>query len=111
CSNDLPLQLWDEFNMTVKMVDDPSSANQQEEDPDVFFISRTESHINLSEWIYEFVNLSIPMQKTCTYENMDGPFCNKAARAVLQKMRADKVTEENPIWKDLEKFKDLDKES
>src|SRR5690606_9134396 len=110
CSNDLPLQLWDEFNMTVKMVDDPDSANKQEEDPDVFFISRTESHINVSDSIYEFVNLSIPMQNTCNYENMDGPFRNKAAHAILQKMRADKAIEENPIWKDLEKFKDLDKD-
>lgn len=110
CSNDLPLQLWDEFNMTVKMVDDPAMMNQQEEDPDVFFISRTESHINLTDWIYEFVNLSIPMQKTCTYENMDGPYCNKAAQDILQKMRVDNEKDENPIWKGLEQFKDLDKD-
>ncbi len=92
------------------MVDDPAMMNQQEEDPDVFFISRTESHINLTDWIYEFVNLSIPMQKTCTYENMDGPYCNKAAQDILQKMRVDNEKEENPIWKGLEQFKDLDKD-
>jgi uncharacterized metal-binding protein YceD (DUF177 family) len=110
CSNDLPMQLWDEFHMTVKMVDDPEMMNKQEEDPDVYFISRTESHIHISEWIYEFINLSIPMQKTCNYENMDGPPCNKAALEILQKMKTDNGEIENPIWKDLQKFKDLDKE-
>jgi uncharacterized metal-binding protein YceD (DUF177 family) len=36
--------------------------NEQEEDPDVYYISRSESHLHLAEWIYEFINLSIPMQ-------------------------------------------------
>jgi uncharacterized metal-binding protein YceD (DUF177 family) len=110
CSNDLPMQLWDEFFMTVKMVDDPEMMNLQEEDPDVYFISRTESHIHLAEWIYEFINLSIPMQKTCNYENMDGPVCNKAALEILKKMRSENEEVENPIWKGLKQFKDLDKQ-
>jgi uncharacterized metal-binding protein YceD (DUF177 family) len=109
CNNDLPLQLWDEFNMTVKMVDEPEKMNDQEEDPDVFYISRGEGHINLENWIYEFINLSIPMQKTCDYENMDGPYCNKAAKDILKEMDPEKEKKENPIWKDLEKFKNLDK--
>jgi uncharacterized metal-binding protein YceD (DUF177 family) len=61
----------------------------------------------VKNWIYEFVNLSIPMQKTCEYENMDGPFCNPAAREVLKKMRAEENGGSNPIWKGLEKFKDM----
>jgi len=110
CNNELPLELWDEFNLTVKMVDEPGLMNDQEEDPDVYYISRGESHIDVAEWIYEFINLSLPMQKTCAYEKMDGPHCNKAALEMLKKMEADETAEpkENPIWKGLEKFKDLD---
>jgi hypothetical protein len=50
------------------------------------------------------------MQKTCSYEKMDGPHCNKAALEMLKKLEADDSAEpkENPIWKGLEKFKDLD---
>ncbi|RYF85209.1 MAG: DUF177 domain-containing protein, partial [Chitinophagaceae bacterium] len=33
CGNDLPLDLWDEFNIVVKMVEDPEQMNDQEEDP------------------------------------------------------------------------------
>ncbi len=108
CGNNLPLDLWDEFNIVVKMVEDPEQMNEQEEDPDVYYISRGESHINVSDWIYEFVNLSIPMQRMCKLEDIGGPHCNKEVLAMLNKLDAQNDRSENPIWKDLEKFKDLD---
>ena len=112
CNNELPLELWDEFNITVKMVEEPGLMNDQEEDPDVYYISRGESHLDVAEWIYEFINLSLPMQKTCDFEKMDGPHCNKAALELLKKLEIEeakaKEQKENPIWKGLEKFKDLD---
>jgi uncharacterized metal-binding protein YceD (DUF177 family) len=107
CGNNLPIQLFDEFRVTIKMTDDPELMNEQEEDPDVYYISRTESHIDVKDWIFEFVNLSIPMQRTCEYETMEGPYCNPAARELLNNMKpAEK--ESNPIWKGLEKFKGLE---
>jgi uncharacterized metal-binding protein YceD (DUF177 family) len=110
CSNELPLQLFDDFTITVKMVEDPEIMNEQEEDPDVYYIPRGESHLDVKNWVYEFVNLSIPMHKTCNYENMDGPFCNPAARDLLNNMQPGDQSKENPLWKGLERFKDLDKE-
>lgn len=110
CNNNLPFELFDEFTVSVKMVDDPDMMNDQEEDPDVYYISRGESHLDVKNWIYEFVNLSIPMQKTCSYENMDGPYCNPAAREFLNKMKPGDDTPANPLWKGLEKFKGLDSE-
>ena len=106
CSNNLPLELWDEFKMTVKMVEDPELMNNQEDDPDIYYISRSESHLNIANWIYEFINLSLPMQKTCGYEKMDGPYCNVAARELLKKLETEEnKMKENPIWKGLEKFR------
>ena len=64
------MQLWDEFKVTVKMVEDPETMNNQEEDPDVFYLARTESHLYVGDWIYEFINLSIPMQRMCSEEEM-----------------------------------------
>ena len=109
CNNDLPFELWDEFNITVKMVEEPELMNDQEEDPDVYYIGKTESHIDVAGWIYEFINLSIPMQRTCNFEKMDGPHCNKAAMDMLKRLEPEEnKTNENPIWKGLEKFKDLE---
>ena len=36
CNNNLPLQLFDEFKVMIKMTDDPDLMNEQEEDPDVY---------------------------------------------------------------------------
>ena len=105
CNNSLPLELWDEFTITVKMVEEPELMNDQEDDPDVYYISRGESHLDVANWIYEFINLSIPMQKVCQYENMDGPYCNKNARDMLKKLESnEEKPAENPIWKGLEKI-------
>ena len=106
CGNTLTKDLWDEFNMLVKMVDNPEEMNEQEDDPDVFYISQTESHLHLNDWIYEFVSLSVPLQKICSEEEFGGDKCNKE---VLEKLKAMEVKDTdanaNTIWKGLEKFK------
>jgi len=109
CGNTLRKQLWDEFNIVVKLVDNPEEMNQQEEDPDVYYISRTESHLYTADWIYEFINLSLPMQKMCDPEEMGGPMCNTEVLGKLKKMEEDVMkSSTNSLWQDLEKFKDLE---
>ena len=111
CGNPLAMDIWDEFNMLVKLVENPDEMNDQEEDPDVFYISRTESHIDVANWIYEFVLLSFPIQKTCANDENGNSLCNKE---VLEKLKAMEVKEElpnhNQIWKGLEQFKKIKKE-
>lgn len=108
CGNSLTKQLWDEFNIIVKMVDDPELMNEQEEDPDVYYISRSESHLYVADWIYEFINLSLPMQKMCSPEEMGGPQCNKEVLETLRKMEEEVRKDSNNAWKGLEKFKDIE---
>ena len=109
CNNPLTLDLWDEFMVTVKSAENPEELNELAEDPDVFFIGRHESHLDLSDWIYEFINLSIPLQKICAEEEPGKIKCNPSALALLKRM--ENVEEEKPrneIWKDLEKFNNFD---
>ncbi len=107
CNSLITLDLWDEFLITVKMVEEPELMNEQEEDPDVYYISRGEGILNVQTWIYEFINLSIPMYKTCGFENADGPNCNQDAIKRLRGLEAENTPTHtsNPIWKDLEKFR------
>jgi|SRR6476469_6979278 len=107
CGNNLTMNLWDEFKIMVKMVEEPEVMNQQEEDPDVYYISKTESHLFVGDWIYEFVNLSLPLQKRCSEEEVGGPQCNKEVLAKLKRMEEDVQKDANPIWKDLDQFKNL----
>ncbi len=104
CGNDLTLELWDEFEMLVKMTDEPEKMNEVEESPDVFFIDRTESHLHIKNWIYEFINLSIPMQNMCKDSEMGGTQCNKEVLARLAQLNP-QSTENKSIWKDLDKFR------
>ena len=107
CGNSLNIDLWDEFNMLVKLVEDPDTMNAEEEDPDVFYISRTESHLDVSDWLYEFVLLSIPQQNICHDDQAGKSTCNPEVLKKLEEMnssRQDQKTSE--IWKGLDKFKE-----
>ncbi len=106
CGNPLTLQLWEEFKVMVKLVDNPEEMNNQEEDPDVYYISRGESHLHLADLIYEFIYLSIPMQKMCAPDEMGGTQCNKEVLAKLTHVESD-IKEANPMWQALNKFKDF----
>ena len=105
CGNTLTMDLWDEFNMVIKPVENPEEMNESEEDPDIFYISRTESHLHVADWIYEFVSLSIPMQRMCDEQEMGGPQCNKEILAMLKKMGSAEIENNHPLEKGLEKFK------
>jgi uncharacterized metal-binding protein YceD (DUF177 family) len=110
CGNSLPIDLWDEFNILVKLVEEPELMNRQEEDPDVYYISRGESHLHISDWIYEFINLSIPLRRMCPEEEIGGKYCNKEVLNMLRKMDNKKEKPSNPLWQGLEKFKSMDGE-
>lgn len=108
CGNELKLDLWDEFNMVVKLVEEPEIMNEQEDDPDIFYISKGASHLHLADWIFEFINLSIPMQRVCGTDEANNSKCNLKSLELLNKLTSDKEEEKKPIWKGLEKFKGLD---
>ena len=106
CANTITKELWEEFDIVVKMVDDPALMNEQEEDPDIYYIGYQESHLHLADWIYEFVNLSIPAQRFCGENAEDMSKCNPQ---VIQKLEQMKARMQNNgasnVWKDLDKLK------
>ena len=60
--------------------------NDQEEDPDVYYISKNEAICALAIWIYEFINLSYPdATHVFAGRDMGGPHCNKEVLAMLKK--------------------------
>ena len=106
CGNPLLLDLWDEFKLVVKLVENPDELNNEESDPDVFYLARSESHIDVKEWLYEFVLLSVPTQKLCENDANGAKECNAD---MLKKLSELSITDDdknaNSIWKGLEKFK------
>jgi len=105
CGNPLELTLWDEFNLVIKPVENAEEMNNSEDDPDIFYISRTESHLHLASWIYEFVLLSIPNQRMCSEDEKGGPQCNKEVLAMLERMKNTTFENNHPLQKGLEHFR------
>lgn len=107
CGNTLQTDLWDEFNMVIKLTENPDEMNNTEEDPDVFYIARSDSHIDVEDWLYEFVMLSIPLQKICGNDAAGKSLCNEEVIKKLEEMKA-AADEHNAgnIWKGLDKFKE-----
>lgn len=106
CGNILKIDLWDEFNVVVKLTDNADEANEEEEDPDIFYIERNESHLDVSDWLYEFVMLSIPTQNVCGNDAAGHSLCNEEVLNKLKEMAANtEIVKENNIWKGLDKFK------
>ena len=90
----------------VKLSDDADKMNAEEEDSDVYYLNRTESYLHLADWIYEFINLSIPVTRMCPESEIGGPRCNKEVLEKLKNMQPEEHNA-NAIWKGLEKFKGL----
>ena len=107
CGNPLKIDLWDEFKALVKLVDNPEEMNEQEEDPDVYYISRSDSHLDVSDYLYDFVMLSVPMQRMCSESEMGGPQCNQEVLKMLKEMEnRQQEHNANALWKGLDRFKD-----
>ena len=106
CGNPLDVTLWDDFIVIVKMVDNPTEMNETNDDPDVFFIAKNETHLQIKDWLFEFVQLSIPTHPECGEDEKGETKCNKDVLKMLENFKDNQEQNENPIWKGLDKFKD-----
>lgn len=104
CGDDFKLALWDEFDLIIKLTGEPT--DEIEDEDDVVFIPRSETVIDISNWLYEYVMLSIPLQRIHP-DGADGSSgCNQQALKLLDQL-ADHPEEPhtNPLWKGLEGIK------
>lgn len=103
CGDDFPLRLWDEFDLIIKLTGD--DVEKIEDEDDVIFIPRSETVIDISKWLYEFLTLSIPLQHIHP-DKADGTSdCNPQALNLLNQLTEHGDAEINPLWKGLEAFK------
>ncbi len=109
CGDMFKMALWDEFDLIVKLTSDqPEEEEEEEEEDDIVFIPRSETVLDVSRWVYEFILLSIPMQHIHP-DNADGSSgCNPEALKLLQKMSIQDEQNKKKIWSGLDKLKGLD---
>ena len=106
CGDDFKLRLWDEFDLVIKLTGE-DSVNEDEDD--VVFIPRSETVLDISGWLYEFLMLSVPLQHIHPDKEDGTSGCNPLALNLLDKL-SEPAKPDNPLWKGLETLKGVNEE-
>lgn len=111
CLTELDQELLDEFTVYLKFSGDEYDTDDAE---DVIVLPLGETHINVAHLVYEFINLSIPLQKGCPPSEVGGPKCDKKVLAYFEGKSDEEPSdnEENKLadqrWSALLKLKQKD---
>jgi uncharacterized metal-binding protein YceD (DUF177 family) len=96
-------EILDEFTIYVKF--DDRNLDIESEDEDVLFISRADTHLDVAQLIYDFVNLSVPMQLICAKNRNTDESCNPELSKFLTTETENKEEEIDQRWSALKKLK------
>lgn len=108
CGDTFPLRLWDEFDLIVKFTGEAAEEEEEEEEEaDIAFIPRSETILDVSNWIYEFVILSMPLQHIHPDKEDGTPGCNPEALKLLERMSGSEEARKS-LWSGLDKLKGLE---
>ncbi len=104
CAADLSLPIESEYPIVVKF-DEHSEEEKDDSMADVVYINRSDSHLDVSQLIYEFINLSIPLNHvTCDYLRGEKP-CNTDILNRLSLSPENSPMVKDPRWDNLSKIK------
>ena len=110
CGDDFSLALWDEFKLLMQLTDEEPEHAPAEDETDIEYIPRTRTVLDIAPYLYEFVMLSVPVQRVHP-SNPDGTSgCNPEALKLLSgtvdaedyNKEADAEDAPKAIWKGLE---------
>jgi DUF177 domain-containing protein len=75
-----------------------------ESDPEIITIPRDENELDLSQYIYEFIHLALPIKRIHP-DNVNGEStCNPLMLQKLKEHLVDEETREDPRWDELKKL-------
>ncbi len=94
--------IFGDYNTYIKFAEDPDKMGDE---PDVIYIARDETIIDLSQLVYEYVNLCLPIQKMGCEKPGQEPQCNKEVLKYLSIEESKTSKEEDPRWAALKNLK------
>jgi uncharacterized metal-binding protein YceD (DUF177 family) len=107
CLTAFDKEIFGDYTCYVKFTEDPSNMS---EDSEVIFISRDEDILDISQLVYEYINLCLPMKRLGCEKPGEEPQCNKevlkhiaGSENVVTKPEEEK--EIDPRWAALKKLK------
>jgi len=99
CLSNIQLPIEGEQQLLIKYAEEEDKVD----DPDIVYISPEATEINIAQYIYEFVNLSVPIIKVYDCEAEEPKPCNEDTLHYLENKEDAPV--DNPIWDELKKLK------
>jgi len=104
CSEHFDKEIFGDFQCIVKFKDERSEVPNDGDE--IIFISRDENFIEIADLLYDYINLSLPMQLIHP-DRADGtPGCNPEIIRFLTDKQETKEDVEDPRWAALKKFKE-----
>ena len=91
CLNEIKVYLEDEYDLIGKY-------GEGEEEAEIFYIPDQNIPLNISKFIYEYVNYSIPLMKVC--EEDENPSCYE----LLDNINPETEDVKNSMWDELNKI-------
>ncbi len=95
-------EIFGDYVCYIKFAEDPAAMNDE---PEVMYISRDQTVIDLSQLIYEYVNLCLPIQKLGCKNPGQEPQCNQETLKYLGLGEKKEENEEDPRWAALKNLK------
>ncbi|HLP22077.1 MAG TPA: DUF177 domain-containing protein [Chitinophagales bacterium] len=102
CLGPFDKSIFGDYTCYIKFAEDPNSMNDE---PEVLYISRDQTVIDLSQLIYEYVNLCLPIQKLGCEKPGEEPQCNKEVLKYLKGEEKKETNEDDPRWAALKNLK------
>ena len=104
CSAEIQFPIDSEYPIVVKF-DEHDDEEKDDSMADVVYINHGDSHLDVSQLIYEFINLSFPLNHV-TCDNLRGKKpCNNEILKLLNKPPEEKQDTRDPRWDKLTKIK------
>lgn len=99
CGDDLNFPVDFTQNLIVNFSD-----QAQEDSDEIIFLPNSAYEINLAQFIYEFVNLALPMRLTHQEDEQGNPTCHRAELGEFEDLKENE-NEVDPRWDALKKLK------
>ena len=99
CLDEFDYPVHSSKKLFVKLV----GEGETDDNDEMIFLSADAYEIDLSTIIYEFINLELPLHKTC---EDGGKTCNPDMLSYLGHINEDEKDEPDPRWSGLSKLKD-----
>jgi len=101
CTEDYKLEIMDDHILFVKFENLELTESTNE---DVIYLSRNETHLDITHFLYEFTVLSMPIKKSCKLSEANMPECGKDFTKYFINPDAAEQTPIDPRWEALKKL-------